>query len=226
MNKFDFCRANWNRSEHVKYREVCLIDAYHKKYGVKRIPKDRQYWTLCGNHVLNDKVLRHAELPSLLKAKLISQSQFWGVDDSQDIIERASQLYPKANWVCDEFTQAVRTALNTDQFKPAVVHLDTTSSSQIAVDMLRKTMAYIELSGVQHCMVVVNIIYKHWIRRCTDTVDQILKKLVEDTTRHKEYWELVLRNSVERPSPDYRFVSRQSEMIAFTLFFNSQPVQN
>lgn len=224
MNKFDFNVANWNRAEHVKYREICLIDAYYKKYGVIKIPKDRQYWTLCGNHVLDGKALKHAELPSLLKAQLLTQPQFWGVDDSQDIIDRAAQMYPKANWICDEFTQAVRTALNTNRFKPAIVHLDTTSSSQIAVDMLRKTMFYVELSGVERCMVVIDIIYKHWIRQCKDTVDQILRKLADDTTNRRERWELVLSGGKKRPSPDYRFVSRQSEMIAFTLFYNSDGI--
>jgi hypothetical protein len=103
------------------------------------------------------------------------------------------------------------------------VHLDTTASARKALDMLRKTMAFIELAGVKQCMVVVNIIYKHWIRQCQDSADQIKQKLIENTTRHKDYWELVLRNNSERLRPDYRFVSRCSEMIAFTLFYEAKP---
>lgn len=36
--------------------------------------------------VLDGEVLKYAELPSMLEAKLVLQSQFWGVDDSSDII--------------------------------------------------------------------------------------------------------------------------------------------
>lgn len=220
-NVFNRNSADWGRLEHIRYRERRLIDVYRAKYGsAATIPSSRQYWTLCGNHALDGIPLEHAELPALLESGLLTQSQFWGVDNSHDIIERAKVAYPNAHWICDEFTLAIRTAFNTGQFNPAIIHYDSMSSARAALAALSRIMVYVELGNASDCMVVANIVREHWIRKSNDTAKQIEEDLINNTTKHKERWELVFEQDAE--AAGYEFRSKRSTMLAFTMFYQNQ----
>ena len=175
MKRYDFDHANWGSRSKITYRDDCIIKPYRQYYQRKSIPCNRQYWTMCGNHITNTDTIRvGAELPHLLDRGLFTAKQFVGVDNGDGIISNNARCIPQSTWIHGDF---VETLHECDDFRPAIIHIDTVSMSTNAWFILDGT-----IRRVQYCswpvMVTINVIAKRWMDKRESDGSEIINKLM------------------------------------------------
>jgi len=94
-----------------------IIKAWRDITGQDAIPADRNYWTLCNRQT--------DDIQELVKMGVIIESQYYGVNQDERIIEKNRNSHPEANWFAGEFLDVI--GEHYDQFRPSLVFFSTTS---------------------------------------------------------------------------------------------------
>lgn len=132
-------QPDYNRSSNKFYARKSNSDIFCHIRGLKSIPKDQYYQTLC--HFQDNSP--GSEIVQLVSCGFLKPSQFIGVDSDSDLIEKNKLHHPQSTWLCGDWINVI---YNQDNFNPAMVYLDTINElrSPIAARILCKTM---ELCG-------------------------------------------------------------------------------
>lgn len=144
-------------------RQETVIDAYRSLTGLQAVPRNLEYWTLCGDMSDDDGGLQPTcELNHVLSEGLIIPAQFRGVErlpEVQEPTERAvRKVYGKGPKVYfGELTKVLDRSLAAGTLRPAIVNLDTILEPMAAARLLGSvldTLNHVEGS----VMVVLNVI--------------------------------------------------------------------
>lgn len=111
------------------------IKLYRQLTGLKSIPKDRGYWTLC--NIQENKT--GSEILQVERAGLATKQQFHGVDKNVVLVTQNKLWHPTAHWYAGDWLEVIEGCEN---FNPALIYLDTQSfvNMHIAAEMVSRTM--------------------------------------------------------------------------------------
>lgn len=111
------------------------VALYRRLTGLRAIPEDRGYWTLCNLQPPE----KGSEIVQLVKAGLIKPSQFHGVDWDSAIIAQNKVWHPEAHWFSGDWLEVLESIIG---FKPGLIYLDSTAfaDNHRASEMTVKTM--------------------------------------------------------------------------------------
>ena len=146
-------QKNWSCPKKQKARTETIIDQCHHLFGDK-LPKDRQYWTMCGQSATPDgKPLDGCEVSQLLSSGVITRRQFHGVEINPEIHDINVRAYPKLNWHQGDFLSQMMVAKSEGKFNPGIVNADLVQTADGGSDYVSKILAF--LSGCPGKMLVV-----------------------------------------------------------------------
>lgn len=158
-------------------RELTIIQAFRNATGLQQIPRERQYWTLCGPLVLEGSLIAGCEYDQVLSSGVLhSPSQFHGVERKRDVHQANQALLPGPNLYLGEIHAVLEEALSRGALAPAIVNLDTFYEPRKAVALLGSVLDI--LNHVEGpTLVVLNTILrrKEWSRYYTfeDVVSEV-----------------------------------------------------
>lgn len=154
-----------------------IIEFYRSHFSLKKLPFNKQYWSMAAQCVNNNghkgTLLPNAELHQLVMAKLIYPYQFHGVDHNEDVFQ-ANCLYEGSNWYRGDFYDALSEALDKDpEFNPGIVNVDTVSEPRAGVELFSKVLH--RLAHINDVLFVGNFIMKN--RGNWHTLNDLMKIL-------------------------------------------------
>lgn len=97
------------------------VDIYRQLTGLRSIPKNKSYWTLCC-----DQSHENSEISILIKEGLIKEQQFFGVDKEFYFIEKNEKLFPKAHFFYGDWDDEIQN--KQDVFHPGMIYFDSTKT--------------------------------------------------------------------------------------------------
>ncbi|MDD5512118.1 MAG: helicase associated domain-containing protein, partial [Dehalococcoidales bacterium] len=160
-------------SKKVRARQESVIDVYRNVFGRKKLPKGKQYWSMCAVCIGPDgDVLPKSELHQIIEAGLIQPQQFHGVDQDKNIY-KTNQRYEHATWYHDDFYSAVSTAADGPDFNPGIVNVDTLLEPKRGVDLFCRVLE--RLRDVRGVLFVGNFVTQD--RWHSYTVDDVVERI-------------------------------------------------
>lgn len=141
-------------------REQSIIGIY-REYFSYNIPKNNQYWTMCGPHAKNGVFQSGSELGQLTKSGIISEDQFYGVDIQKEIIDQNNAAKPKANWIHGDFQEVISNYIENKNFSPAIVNADFISMKEYGVQETSEIMELLEENDSRNVMLISNIMFNN-----------------------------------------------------------------
>jgi hypothetical protein len=171
----------WDDEVKIEARYKTIIDIYRKIFKSDSIPKDKQYWTMCGAHYKNDGPLK-GELGCLDESKLIDPTQFYGIDREEKIIEINKNYYPHIKWIHGDFVDIINKYINKNQFKPSIVNYDGIMQPKYGVDYLKKIIMTIDGSVPDKLLLIANFVITNPYNRSKELVfnlEDIVKRLMK-----------------------------------------------
>lgn len=176
----------WGEREYkLTTRRESIMGVYREKYGHDAIPEDRQFWTLCGQ-CDDGKGNPHpkSEISQLVSEGFLTEDQFHGVDIRPDITKVNRKAYPGSNWYCGEFYQ---TMCQVQDFRPAIINLDSVSNPEITGRMLADTMSM--LSGEPGpIMLVGNVLMEFMHLKALSNGPERILEVMEKIPTFKKAW--------------------------------------
>jgi hypothetical protein len=158
----------WTGNKKFISRSETIISIYRKFFG-NSIPKDKQYWSICGQQNKDDK----SEISQMINDKLIEEKQFYGVDIDKGIIEFNKKEYPNANWYCNDFYRQLTLVKD---LNPAIVNCDFISYPDRAIQYYSDVLNL--LSEHKDLIVIGNMVTSHQRFSYRDRdIDFIMEKL-------------------------------------------------
>lgn len=102
--------------------------------GSACIPKERQYITLANDQDCSPT----SEINQYTLSKLITKSQFVGIDNDSNYIKKNKKRHPEAKFIHGDWNAKIRSGLN-----PGMIYLDSTyfADKKPALDALKTTMS-------------------------------------------------------------------------------------
>ena len=174
---------NWDTDQKKEARRCSVIAPYRSLTGKTSLPRDKQYWTMCGAHYHGAEgnflpVL--GELGQLTSDGLIACSQWRGVDREAAVIENNRKLYPDVWWKCGDFYDVMRAECAKGKFNPGLVNYDGVMSPKYSVPYLVKIMSLIDHNIRGSLVLIANFVlkspYRTSLTRESRTVFDVLKK--------------------------------------------------
>jgi hypothetical protein len=170
----------WGHTSKVEARRKTIIEPYQAVFG-QTLPRDRQYWTLCGELGPDGYLQTGCELDQVVSSELIEANQFHGVEGNIDIhhsniraIQRSD--YPDANLYYGEFTEVLDQALGNGNLTPGIVYLDTIQEPHGASRLLARTLDILNHTKGS-TLLTWNFIYANRHRNRHHTWKGVLKEL-------------------------------------------------
>jgi len=158
----------WDDPKKVESRIQTIILPGRRLYG-KSIPKDKQYWTLCGQHWKKDETGKitkaEGEFGQIIKSKLITKDQFYGVDRDENTIKLNKQFYPNVNWYCGDFKGTMSNASIEGTFNPAIINFDSTTGIEWGISYLKPLLMFIDYNVNDKLLLLVNLLFKNPYRK-------------------------------------------------------------
>jgi len=110
------------------------VAIYRRLTGNRRIPDDREYWTLASVQPLHEG----SEISQMERLGLLTKNQFHGVDWNKNIIAQNELWHPEAHWYAGEWVDVI----GANEFNPALCYLDTTAFADrhVAARLVSETM--------------------------------------------------------------------------------------
>jgi hypothetical protein len=153
-------QKSWSDPKKIAARQETIINQYRRLFG-QSMPKDKQYWTMCGQCTTTDNEFQEGcELHQILEEGLITLDQFHGVDIDKEITSANQQAVPQASWYADDFYQAMLKACTESKFNPAIVNADTVNMPDRACGYVSDIMALLS-DCVGEVMLVSNMILEY-----------------------------------------------------------------
>lgn len=175
--------SQWDCIENVYAREKTIIELYRLLFQRDSIPKDRQYWTMCGAY-FNFKQNRivKGELVQLLKAGFIKPEQFYGVDREQIIIDKNRELFPEIKWIHGDFEKSMLSYSISGNFNPAIINYDGVMQPVYGMRYLKKIMKLLDWNFSNDVLLIASFVLKNPYRKSDkltfsipDTLEELSK---------------------------------------------------
>jgi hypothetical protein len=159
----------------LEARYQTIIKTYRDHYGKQSIPKNSQYWSICGrcSYEMN-KLEDNCEPDQLIKAKLIKPNQFFGVEINPEIYE-FNKSNKGMNWFLGDFYEQMVEYSNYNIFSPAIVNIDMLLMPKCGVEYFARIMSFLSSIKTKNIMVVANFIIK--TRQHVAHKEDIVKRL-------------------------------------------------
>lgn len=113
-------KTDYSQSQFKVMARAENIRLYRAITGRNSIPRDRGYWTLCNTQPREEG----SEIVQMVSSGMIFNNQFFGVDNSAELIAQNRLWHPKATWIAGEWVSVIS---KHPDFNPGMVYLDTTS---------------------------------------------------------------------------------------------------
>lgn len=183
--------ARWNDPKKVNYRYDAVISPYQSFFG-QSLPKNKQYWTLCGAHFDEHGPMQEgSEFLQLTESKLITPQQFHGVDREDSIIKENQQIHPEATWHCGDAIEAVKAAILRKNFNPAIFHFDGVNETQVTAEYVARLFRMFDDFVPDELLFVITLVMKNPYRPDKETHGN---EFVEELLKHYEpptHWRLL-----------------------------------
>ena len=137
-------------------RQETIINLYHQ-YFQTSLPKEKQYWTMCGTHGHDGVFAEGSELGQILHEKLITPDQFFGVDNNPSIIDNNKLSYPGVNWICDDFFVAMKKQNKYFYYNPGIVNADFISMPHKSISITSQIMYFLDDIKCHNVMLISNM---------------------------------------------------------------------
>lgn len=165
----------WNDIKKITARDETIIKIYRQLFGSK-LPKSKQYWTICGQCTDNEgNFLNNCELDQLLKSGLIEPDQFHGVDNVKHIIDANKKAFPNTNWYNKDFLIALNEYPD-EQFNPGIVNADLIYMPKNACEILSKVL--FRCRNINNIVVIGNIVLEYQaLKTRSSNMEEVIKFL-------------------------------------------------
>lgn len=178
---------NWDTDAKKQFR--CEVIERYQRHFSKRLPNEKQYWTMCGAHWSangNKLVKIDGEYGQLIDSGLISSRQFMGVDIDETIIRNNKKVHPKVKWIHGDFLSVMKQSRNEGRFNPGIINCDTTSKKEETSKMLKNILMFVDDNVSDRVMVVVNIALNN--PYCQTFNLDVPDQFVEEISKLRYYW--------------------------------------
>ncbi len=133
------------------------VKVYCNLTGLKSIPQNRGYWTLCNRQPPRSESSDSetgSEIVQLTEMGFLVKPQFFGVDRDDQIIAINRKWHPDAKWFTGDWLDVIKV----QDFNPAMIYLDTTSFADhnTATKMVVQTMMLCPRQTVIFANVMLN----------------------------------------------------------------------
>lgn len=154
----------------TEVRLETIIKPY-RHYFNKKLPEDKQYWTLCNvqNHLPNSEIIQ------LVNSDIITTEQYCGVDIDDRIIKDNKKQFPTANWRQGDFYYSL---LGCNNFNPGIIYYDSTGGIGKEKENIGYILNLLYERNITDVLVVFNLIMKH--RIIDDSEKDIMRILESD----------------------------------------------
>ena len=165
-------------------RDATIINLYRQLRGPS-IPLDKQYWSMCAHCANKDGIIEGSELDQIIKAGLIKQEQFHGVDNFRDkntgelTIYNSNSQYSGCHWYGEDFLIAMQEEQSAGKFNPEIVNADLINMHEGAASRAGKILNFLYDSGNVDTIFILNVVLKAHNRH-SDVVD-LAKSLCKDS---------------------------------------------
>lgn len=161
--------AKWDNPKKVQSRQETIIQSCQQYIGPS-LPENKQYWTLAGAYSSDDHEMEssHLEMNQLIKAGIITEDQYHGVDISGEIIEKNRELYPNAHWHHGDFLETMKEFASTGEFNPGFINNDMVMQKYFGVKYLRNLMKFIDNNIHQSLVLTANFCLNNPYRKSYD----------------------------------------------------------
>lgn len=191
----------WGGKFKIAARNETIIKKYYERFGHKQLPKDLQYWTLCGELGYGDGKINkkneffHMTTPNKVTGlPFITEDQFKGVECNKEIFNKNKKLFPNLDIYFGDISVKMSNNYYNGLFNPGLVNLD-------LITLAEKSAQYLPavLLSVGRCagpiMLVCNIVmstYYHTPQLGTGTDDHnlFIAKLNENSSYRKAIQDL------------------------------------
>lgn len=150
--------SKWDSQKKKDSRDITIVGLFREIFGLNKIPKDSQYWTMCGAHFNAIDGKLDGEFMHLIKRGLITTEQFFGVDREEEIIDRNRELYPDVNWIHGDFLEVMKTYYHDKNFNPAIINYDGVMQPKFGAQYLRDILKFIDFNIPNELILVANFI--------------------------------------------------------------------
>lgn len=160
--------TDWGSTSKIEARRATIIEPYTKHFKTNKIPKNAQYWTMCGRCATPEgNLVNGCELDYLTKIGFITPDQFHGVELSPEAHQDNSKL-PQGNFYHGMLQFHISKA-NT----PAIVNFD----HHLSVDQIKAQLIALlnYLKPHSNFMLVINLLKKY--RTVNDTTQHIMEQI-------------------------------------------------
>jgi len=134
-----------------------IIKQYRDNFG-QALPLEKQYWTMCGPHTNELGIFAQgSELDQVVRAKLISEDQFYGVDIQQEIIEKNRLAKPDVKWFHSDFLSKMKEYHHAGKFNPAIVNADLLHMKKIGTREASRILSFLTDCGQKDILFICNV---------------------------------------------------------------------
>jgi len=146
---------SWGSCPKKQESRDIIIQSYKYYSGHTKLPKNKQFWSLCGECVKNSKLISNSEPDQFIKSGIILPYQYHGVEINEDIYN-INRQYEGINWYNGDFYKVI---MNTPKshFNPGIIHFDTTQFPEQTIITFRRIISWINFRKIKKVMVVYNI---------------------------------------------------------------------
>lgn len=144
----------------LEARRQTIIKTYRDYYGIQSIPKNKQYWSICGRCSYTSGKLEHGcEPDQLVQDGLIKPIQFFGIEINPEIHEYNTMSNSEMHWLLGDFYEQMVEYSNHNLFNPAIVNADMLFMPKFGVEYLSRTMHFLTtITTANQVMLVGNFI--------------------------------------------------------------------
>lgn len=170
-------QKDWSCPKKQKARTETIINQYRKHFG-NVVPKDKQYWAMCGQCATADgEQLPRCEIRQVIEDGLISEEQFHGVEINKEIHDLNVKAFKETNWHNDDFYRAMVAAKAKGIFNPAIVNIDLPRTPDGGAGYLSKIMSFLDAT-CDDVLVIANLILRmrYYTAKSGDYVINLLNK--------------------------------------------------
>jgi len=169
----------WDDNIKLEARYRSIIKLYRKVFKLKSIPKDTQYWTMCGAHYKRNNPIM-GELGHMTESGLILPDQFFGVDKEEKVIDLNKSFFPHITWIHGDFLKVMCNHIIDHKFNPSIINYDGVMQPRYGVDYLRKILRTIDNNVPNKLLVVCNFVLKNpYNKNLEFTIDDIINELMK-----------------------------------------------
>jgi hypothetical protein len=174
--------SKWDSQKKKDSRDITIVGLFREVFGLDKIPKDSQYWTMCGAHfnVIDGKL--DGEFMHLIKKGLITTEQFFGVDREEEIIKRNQELYPDVRWIHGDFLTVMKEYYHNNNFNPVIINYDGVMQPKFGTQYLRDILKFLDYNMPNELLLTANFILTNPYSRSKKlqfTVSQTVEKLLQ-----------------------------------------------